>query len=157
MEQQPPMDDASSLPPQDPAAMGSQPPMPEAPAPEPPMDDMGGGEIQNMYDGLNQEHQKAAKRYIQSLEDQESEQNEGGEAAEMGGGEPAPAAGGDMGPGAMNESVIFTKKQLKKINEGLGGMDDELERTEDVPHTTKLKSDKNKPVSPFDPPRKNRK
>ena len=122
----------------------------------------GGGEIQNMYDGLNQEHQKAAKRYIQSLEDQESEQGDGGEMGgdmigDMGGGAPAPTAGGDMGPGAMNESVIFTKKQLRKINEGFGGMDDELERTEDVPRTTKLKSDKNKPVSPFDPPRKNRK
>ena len=151
---QPAGDAASSLPQAPAPDMGAEPPMPEGP--EPPMDDMGGGEgggeIQSMFDGLNQEHQKAAKRYIQSLEDQETEQVGAGGDMDMGAQPPM-----DGGQTPMQESVIFTKAQLKKINESIGGMEDELSREKELKHTTKTKDDKNKPVSPFDPPRKNRK
>jgi len=151
---QPAGDAASSLPQAPAQDMGAEPPMPDGP--EPPMDDMGGGEgggeIQSMFDGLNQEHQKAAKRYIQSLEDQETEQGGTGDEMDMGAQPPM-----DGGQAPMQESVIFTKAQLKKINESIGGMEDELSREKDIKHTTKTKADKNKPVSPFDPPRKNRK
>lgn len=158
-EGQPPMGDASSsLPPEppqgdmpDPAMGGGEPPMGPEGGDVPPMDGGddaaagGGGEIQSMFDGLNPEHQKAAKSYIQSLEDQETDAQQGGD--QMGDAMPP------MTPGQqpMQESVVFTKKQVRTLNENFGEMSDELKRDNEPGHSTKVK--KNNRVSPFDPPK----
>ena len=130
-----------------PAGGDDMPPM-DAPDGDAPAGGEGGGEIQSMFDSLTPEHQKAAKSYIRSLEDQETDQNEG--AAQMG------DAAAPMTPGQqpMMESVVFTKKQVRTLNENFGEMSDELNREHEPGHSTKMK--KNKRVSPFDPPRKNR-
>lgn len=146
-------DASSALPPQPQGGM----PDPMMGGGEPAMDMNAGapaggeGEIQGMYDGLNPQHQKAAKRYIQSLEDQETEEGQAG--GQMDGAMPeAPA----QGQAPMQESVKFTKKQLRKINEGISQMDDETDRKIEPVHTTKT-NDNNKKVTPFDPPKKNMK
>lgn len=161
--EQPPMGDASSSLPQDPIAMGGEPPMGDMPAePEPPMDDMGGeaeasGKVKEIMDTANsisEKDQDTLLAYARSLKDASEEAGAGDMGGEMGAEPPMPTAPGQE---PMQESVIFTKKQVKHLNENLCAMDDELERDKALGHTTKLKSDKNKPVSPFDPPRKNRK
>lgn len=152
-------DASSSLPPEPPQgdmpdpAMGDPMGGPEG-GDVPPMDGGdapagGGGEIQSMFDGLNPDHQKAAKKYIQSLEDQESDAQQGGDQMTD--------AMPPMTPGQqpMMESVVFTKKQVRMLNENFGEMSDELNRDKELGHSTKVKKD-NKRVSPFDPPKKNR-
>ena len=59
-----------------------------------------------------------------------------------------------MGDGQppMMESVVFTKKQIRKLNENFGEMEQELDREEEPKKTTRIKDNK---VGPFDPPQKN--
>lgn len=155
-------DASSSLPPM--GTEGSEMPPQDAGMPEPPMDDeMGGGEeeasgkvkeIMDTASQISEKDQDTLLAYARSLKDASEEAGMSGD--EMGSEPPmgAPMGGGET---PMQESVIFTKKQLRAINENFGEMNKELDREKELGHTTKMKSDKNKEVSPFDPPRKNRK
>jgi len=153
--EQPTGDAAPSLPPMNEPGHENEPQN----EPEPPMgDDMGPGEptgkVQELMDTASQiseKDQDTLLAYARSLKDASEEA-----AAGAAGG---PEMGPDM-PGAptqpMQESVVFTKKQLRHINENMVNSG-ELDREKELGHTTKLKADKNKEVSPIDPPRKNRK
>lgn len=161
------MGDASSVDPNmgaDPMA-GGDPSMGEAPAEGPgpmagedpmmgggdePMpgdgEDMGGDEgsgddsTMSLFDQLSDTDKEAARSYIESMlnKDESQPENQGPE-------------GGDM-PQMPMESVIFTKGQLKKLNEDIGlGMDAER----DEKRLTKRTDKTNKKVksSPFNSPK----
>ena len=158
--EQPPMADASSsLPPQEPGMSAGLPPMPSEPmGNEPPVDggDLGDGEptgkvkeIMDTANEISEKDQDTLLAYARSLKDASEEATEPN--SEM-----PPQDPGMGGQPPMMESVVFTKKQIKKLNENFGEMNQELEREKELGHSTKPKTDKNKPVSPFDPPRKNR-
>ena len=156
----PPMGDASSVDPN----MGADPMMPPTdgqnigagdgmePAGEP-MPDMGGepeggegsgDDTMSLFDELSDEDKEAARKYIESMLTRDESQ----EGTDMGNEMP------DMGgaPQMPMESVIFTKGQLKKINESLGaGMDDEKDDKKLTQRTEKTNSKVKS--SPFNSPR----
>lgn len=161
--EQPPMGDASSSLPADP-----QEPMPEPPMDggEPPMDDNMGSEvagsekaqeITDIANEISEKDQETLLAYARSLKDTSEEAGAMPDGDAGMGGPEVPQQDPVASQAPMMESVIFTKKQIKAINEGLAVVDNETDREKPLGHTTKLKTDKNKPVSPFDPPRKNRK
>lgn len=153
-------DASSSLPPEQPALDPGAGAMPESP-----MDDMSSsegelsGKVKEIVDTANEiseKDQDTLLKYARSLKD--ASENTGAEGEMPGGdmgGEPMPPTQDAGMP--MQESVIFTKKQLKHINENFVQMDGELDREKELGHTTKVKDEKNNEVSPFDPPKKNRK
>ena len=160
----PPVGDASSSfqaePPMD--DMGNDAVPQDNEMPEPPMDNMGdneeaSGKVKEIMDTANQiseKDQDTLLAYARSLKDASEEAGVNNDEMSS-----EPPMGAPMGGGEtpMQESVVFTKKQLRTINENFGEMNGELDRDKKLGHTTKMKSDKNKEVSPFDPPRKNRK
>ena len=150
----PPMGDASSvdpmIPPTDGQNIGAGDGM--EPAAEP-MPDMGGepeggegsgDDTMSLFDELSDEDKEAARKYIESMLTRDESQ----EGSDMGNEMP------DMGgaPQMPMESVIFTKGQLKKINESLGaGMDDEKDDKKLTQRTEKTNSKVKS--SPFNSPR----
>lgn len=155
-------DASSALPPQDPSMGGA--PMPDAPvaggdpglAPEGPEPEGGEatGKVKEIMDTANQiseKDQDTLLKYARSLKDASEE---AGNEAGMPGGEPMPQQDPSMGGGQppMMESVVFTKKQIRKLNENFGEMEQELDRKEEPKKTTRIKDNK---VGPFDPPQKN--
>ena len=153
----PPMGDASSVDPNmgaDPM-MGGDPSMGMDPnmGGEPMPDDMGaapeggegsGDDTMSLFDELSDEDKEAARKYIESMLNKDESQ----EGSDMGNEMP------DMGgaPQMPMESVIFTKGQLKKINESLGaGMDDERDDKKLAKRTEKTNSKVKS--SPFNSPR----
>ncbi len=152
-----PMGDASSaLPDQGAPAPMNQEPVPPVNDPalegDSPIDDaapeMSGKvkEIADIAGEISEKDQETALAYLRSLKDA-SEEN-----AQQAGG--AVAQDANMPDAPIQESVIFTKKQIKKINEALGdeSLQAELDKKEPVGRSTKTN---NKLTSPFDPPKNN--
>ena len=132
--------DTGAMPPMgEPAPEGDMPPMGN---PEPEMDDITKG-IVDTLSKMSDKGKKAVRSYAESYAESHEEGDEQPQE-----GAPAPGAA----PAApVQESVIFTKKQVRKINEGLENLDSELEKkTEKVGHSTKTKKTMS---SPFDPPK----
>ena len=132
------MGDASSmLPPATPAPQEAVPPM-DTPAP----DGMGGepgaelsGKVKEIADTANEiseKDQETLLAYARSLKDASESAGAGQENGETPS-EPTP-------PMPMNESVIFTKGQVRKINESLGNVDFDREHEKEVGHSTKTKN-----------------
>lgn len=154
-------DASSALPPQDPN-MG-MPPMPDEGTPEMGMEDPGmeggelSGKVKEIVDTANEiseKDQDTLLKYARSLKDASEEAAAGMPGSDpMAGGAPVPPeqTAGQM---PMQESVVFTKKQLRVINENFGEMNNELERDIDVQKTTKTSQGKNNKVGPFDPPQR---
>ena len=109
--------------------MGGDAPMDD----EPPMDgEMGGEEGDDstisIINQLSPEDREAVRSYAESMLSRDESNGEGmEEEPPMGGDEPVPGPDGQGNEPPMMESVIFTKKQLKKINENMMTMktDDE--------------------------------
>lgn len=102
-------------------------------------------EITDISNELDEKGQETILKYARSVKDNS---NSGQDSSEP---ETEPETGNE-GPQMPMESVIFTKGQLKKINEGLGaGMDDEKDDKKLTKRTdktiNKVKS------SPFNSPR----
>lgn len=94
--------------------MGGEPPMDGSDmGGEPPMDGPEGGDDSTMslFNQLSDEDKEAARGYIESMLSRDETQD----AADEMGGEPMPPQDG----GPMMESFIFSKKQIKSINENL--------------------------------------
>lgn len=160
------MGDASSVDPNmgaDPMAgtdpsMGGAPSGPDPMAGEDPMmggdepmpgdgEDMGGDEgsgddsTMSLFDQLSDTDKEAARSYIESMLNKDESQPDNQEAPE----------GGDM-PQMPMESVIFTKGQLKKLNEDIGlGMD--TERDDKKLEKRTEKTNKRVKSSPFNSPK----
>ena len=119
-------------------------------------------EIVDTANEISEKDQDTLLKYARSLKDASEEAGAPGAPGEdpgmgmdpgMGSGAGMPPAQGGM---PMQETVIFSKKQLRTINENFGEMDAELNREEKPTHTTKTDGKNNK-VTPFDPPKKYRK
>ena len=82
-----------------------------------------GMDVQGLYDSLPDEDKDAAEGYLKYLK--RKNENGGNEQAGDEAGMDAMAADPTMAQQPMMETVIFTKKQLNKINEGVGFTDDE--------------------------------
>ena len=141
----PNMDAGMEEPPVDDPSMGG----------EPPMDEPEGGEGDDstisIINQLSPEDREAVRSYAESMLARDEEKN-GGE--ELGGGEPPmddPSMGGDPNGGPMMESVIFTKKQLKTINENFLQMSDDEEKKDKK--VGLKKGDKLHKKSPFNSPK----
>jgi hypothetical protein len=160
-------DASSSLPPMD-GPMPDDAPIPDAGAPAPntgmpPMDDAAGeltGKVKEIADEaskLSEKGQDTALKYVRSLNDATENAEQDSQMPGMAGGDPNMGGGQmpPMGGAPMNEAVVFTKSQLRKINENFGEMEAELDRDVKPCKTTKLADKKNKGVTPFDPPTKN--
>lgn len=160
----PPMDDASSVPPQDDmmpptdgqnigAGTGMEPQgagMDMGADLNPIGDDMGsegsGDDTMSKFNELSDEDKEAARKYIESmLSRDETQQGENG-------GEGMPENGGM--PQMPMESFIFTKGQLNKLNEAFG--DDLTSDKEEKPNEKKM-NNKGGKKSPFDSPSFNKK
>lgn len=120
-------------------------------------DDMGGEdmdekvqEIVDISNGLDDEGKKAILNYARSVKDNKSSGGKESEGPEMGG-EPMPDEGGDM-PQMPTESIIFTKGQLRKINESFGMTDDDEDKEKVLSKRTE-KTIKKVKQSPFNSPR----
>lgn len=130
--------------------------------------DMGGdvsGKVKEIVDTakeISEKDQDTLLKYARSLKDASEEAGaNGAPGADAGMGmDPGMGSGAGMPPAQggmpMQETVIFSKKQLRSINENFGEMNNELDREEKPTHTTKTDGKTNK-VTPFDPPKKNRK
>ena len=126
--------------------------MPPADAPAPDMGEEEPGaelsgkvkEIADIAGEISEKDQETALAYLRSLKDASEESSE---VPQDGG---APVDAQPVPP--VQESVVFTKKQIREINEGLEGLENELDRNrdEEVGRSTKTN---NKPASPFDPPK----
>lgn len=162
-------DASSSLPPQGEQDMPvpDMGPMDAGMGEDPMAGDTGGltGKVKEIADTAKQitpKDQDTLLKYARSLKDASEEAGEQGvPGADAGmGADPGMGSGAGMPPaqgGApMMESVVFTKKQVRTINENFGEMNGELEREEKPTHTTKTDGKSNK-VTPFDPPKKYRK
>ena len=125
-------------------------------------DDMApdGGDSQNsvysmtveLLKGLDQEDQKAARNYIMSLSDKSEE----GDGMDAGMEEPAEAAPAQPDVQPMQESVIFTKRQLKEINENFDLLDKSQKQFIN-PINKKSGNRQIKKTSPFGPKKFNKK
>lgn len=89
---------------------------------EPPMDGGEGGDDSTMsiINQLSPEDREAVRSYAESMLSRDEEQN----GPDMGGEEP-PMGGDPNGGAPMMESFVFTKKQIKAINENLQNMEPE--------------------------------
>ena len=132
------MDPGMEEPPMDDPSMGG----------EPPMDEPEGGEGDDstisIINQLSPEDREAVRSYAESMLARDENSGE----REMGGEEP-PMEGPEAGP--MMESVIFTKKQLKAINENFLQMSDDEEKKDKK--VGLKKGDKLHKKSPFNSPK----
>ena len=96
-----------------------------------------GMDVQGLYDSLPDEDKDAAEGYLKYLK--RKNENGGNEQAGSEAGIGAMASDPTMAQQPMMETVIFTKKQLNKINEGVGFTDDERK-----PENKNLSTKKNK-------------
>ena len=126
---------------------GGDPMMGGGDAPMPDGDGMGGEEgsgddsTMSLFDQLSDEDKEAARSYIESMLNKDESQPDNQEAPE----------GGDM-PQMPMESVIFTKGQLKKLNEDIGlGIDTERDKKNLMKRTEK--TNKKVKSSPFNSPK----
>lgn len=156
-----PTDDASSLSSQTAPApaldMNAEAPTPDMGNEMPPMDggapegDMGGGmedddSTMGIINQLNPKDREAVRAYAESMLARDETQN--GEDPETESDVPP------MDNAPMQESVIFSKRQLDKINENFGPMDDLLKKDRDEKHL-QVKKGKTGNKSPFNNPRFN--
>lgn len=133
----------------DPAMDGGMPPMDGE-------DPMGGGEAgddstMSLFNQLSDEDKEAARGYIESMlsRDEGNGGDMGGEEPPMGGEDPM-AAPDAQGGAPMMETVIFTKGQLRQLNENMMTMKDD---EEDDTVNTKKKGKSLGKKSPFNSPK----
>lgn len=104
-----------------------------------------GDDTMSLFNQLCDKDKETARKYIQSMIDDQ----EGDIPDDMGGEMEDPSMQGEPNPNMPMESIVFTKKQLVKINENLAALDDNEKQEKPL---GKKKEVDNKHKTPFSSP-----